>query len=54
MASVVIFDNGSGSIKAGFSGDRAPKAIIPSVSVDSSILPIERGHIKDWDAVEMV
>ena len=54
MASVVVFDNGSGSIKAGFSGDRTPKVIVPSVSVDSSVLPIERGHIKDWDAVEKV
>ena len=27
----IVIDNGSGTIKAGFSGDKLPKVIIPSI-----------------------
>lgn len=47
-AAVVVVDNGSGSIKAGFAGDDAPQCVFPSVigrpKYQVNNLPISRGR----------
>jgi len=46
----VVVDNGSGTIKAGFAGDDAPRALFPSVVEENH--PIERGIVTNWDDME--
>ena len=39
----IVIDNGTGMIKAGFSGEDAPRAILPSVT---GVLQDPEGHLK--------
>ena len=61
----IIIDNGSSSIKCGFSGEEAPKSIFSNVisrstekvgddSLEDNVSPIENGIIKDFDLMEKV
>lgn len=46
MSKIILVDAGTGSVKAGFTEDDAPRVIIPSV-VDGK-RPFEHGIIHDW------
>lgn len=51
----VVVDNGSGVIKAGFAGEEEPRVLLPSYGLDglpADTRPIEKGIIRDWDAME--
>ena len=61
----IVIDNGSGSIKCGFSSEEAPKSIFPNViSKDQTIIgdenlpdlihPVEHGIITKWDEMEKI
>ncbi|KAI3841738.1 hypothetical protein MKX03_032216 [Papaver bracteatum] len=59
----IVIDNGSGTIKAGLSGDHVPTAVFPTYLGDdalsrSSLLklehPIEHGIVKNWDDMENI
>ena len=61
----IVIDNGSSSIKCGFSGEEAPKSIFSNVisksiekvgddSLDDNISPIEHGIIVDFDSMEKI
>lgn len=56
----IVIDNGSGSIRAGFSGDGAPNIVIPVVTSETTCLeyrdlyPVENGIVKDWEAMETI
>lgn len=63
--SSLVIDNGSGSIKCGFSGEEAPKSIFPTCisqetqlvgdeSIKDIIYPIRHGIIKDFDSMEKI
>lgn len=52
-STVLVFDNGSGSVKAGFSGDQVPKVIVPT-NTGLPQVAIERGVVKDWKGMEEV
>lgn len=47
MSKIILVDAGTGSVKAGFTEDDAPRVVIPSV-VDGK-RPIQHGIIQDWD-----
>lgn len=62
---IFIVDIGSSSVKAGYSGEDTPSYIIPSVVapypkhtqsiesyLSSSVHPVHRGEIKNWDHME--
>ena len=49
--SKIVIDNGSGTIKAGFGGDDAPRYISSTLYKHNQIRPIQRGLITDWDTM---
>jgi actin-related protein len=52
---VVVLDNGSGVIKAGFAGEEEPRVLLPSSGLHGlpeDTRPVHRGVIVDWDAME--
>ena len=63
--SCIVIDNGSSSIKCGFSGEEAPKSIFTNVispstekvgdeSLEDNISPIEHGVITNFDLMEKI
>ena len=61
----IVIDNGSSSIKCGFSGEEAPKSIFSNIisrssdkvgdeSLDDNISPIEHGIITNFDLMEKI
>ena len=59
----IVIDNGSSSIKCGFSGEEAPKSIFSNIislstdkvgdeSLEDNISPIEHGIITNFDLME--
>merc|ERR1711973_437856 len=62
----VVVDNGTGQMKAGFSGDDAPKCVFPSVvgrpgheaqckrGIMTMKYPIDHGVVTNWDDMEKV
>jgi len=54
MSTVLVFDNGSYSIKAGQSGATSPKGSVPVQQDPSEPLAIERGYVNNWDSMEKV
>jgi actin-related protein len=77
---VIVIDIGTGSVKAGWAGEDAPRVVIPTIVLDDSdggeskdfligqdalqtlhsddkhaiSLPVERGEITDWVAMEKI
>jgi actin-related protein len=47
---VVVIDNGTDTIKAGFAGDAAPSVLLSSSAAGAAA--ISQGAIHDWDAIE--
>ena len=63
--SCIVIDNGSSSIKCGFSGEEAPKSIFTNVispstdkvgdeSLEDNVSPIEHGIITNFDLMEKI
>ena len=63
--SCIVIDNGSSSIKCGFSGEEAPKSIFSNIisrstdkvgdeSLEDNISPIEHGIITNFDLMEKI
>jgi actin-related protein len=61
----IVIDNGSSTIKCGFSGEEAPKSIFPNViskstekvgddTLEDNIYPIKHGIITDFDSIEKI
>ena len=61
----IVIDNGSSSIKCGFSGEEAPKSIFSNIisqstgkvgdeSLDDNVSPIEHGIITNFDLMEKI
>ncbi|KAI3926639.1 hypothetical protein MKW98_014286 [Papaver atlanticum] len=58
----LVFDNGTGTIKAGFAGDDAPKAVFPNIGDEAQFKrgilevdsPIEHGIVSNWNDMERI
>ena len=61
----IVIDNGSSSIKCGFSGEEAPKSIfsniispstdkVGDISLEDNVSPIEHGIITNFDLMEKI
>jgi len=50
----IALDNGSSSIKIGFCGEEAPRALVPTSGLDEAagVVPISGGVVQDWEAME--